>query len=326
MRSAYLAYALGSIVCVAATSIVPFLAGRALQGAANAFTTPLLVAALAELVPPSMLATSLGRFGGWQAAGQALAPLLGGLAGTVDYRWAFVATAVAAATLALVPPPNAQSQQPGGHPSRDGDRGPDRSPWRSLRGRRLAIGCAAAFGLYLTTSGLMVLVALLGADRFGLGSDARGLVIACFGIAGLATGGRVAGLALRWGTVQFGIVIFVALGVATAVTGEASSVVALAVLTAVGGVTSTAGRVTTNTLALSAVPHNRSGAVSMTMAWQFLGSALAPLLLVPLYQDSAAAGFVVAGAGSLAGAAVLTLALRPDHGAASGQPVGSPAS
>jgi MFS transporter, ACDE family, multidrug resistance protein len=336
VRSAYLAYAVGSIGCAAATSIGPFLAARALQGAANAFTTPLLVAALAELVPPGLLAAGLGRFGGWQAAGQALAPLLGGLAGTVDYRWAFVASAVAATALALVPPPNAVAQRPHGDPVTAvdpvtaGEPGPGRSRWRSLRGRRLVIGCAAAFGLYLTTSGLMLLVALLGADRFGLGSDARGLVIACFGIAGLATGGRVAGLAHRWGTVQFGIVTFAALGVATAVTGEASTVVALALFTAIGGVTSTAGRVTTNTLAVSAVPHNRAGAVSMTMAWQFLGSALAPLLLVPLYQGSIAAGFAVAGVGALGGAALLTLVPRPGHDALpdqpSGQPAGSPAS
>lgn len=318
VRAAYLAYAAGSLACGAAASILPFLAGRALQGAANAFTTPLLVAALAELVPPGLLATSLGRFGGWQAAGQALAPLLGGLAGTLDYRWAFVASAVAAAALALVPPSDAA---PAHRP--DADR-PGR--WRSLRSRRLAVGCGAAFGLYLTTSGLMLLVALLGADRFGLGSDARGLVIACFGVAGLATGGRVAGLARRWGTVPFGIALFATLGVATAVTGEASTVAALALLTAVGGVTSTAGRVTTNTLAVAAVPHNRAGAVSMTMAWQFLGSALAPLLLVPLYQGSAAAGFAVAGSGALAGAALLTLALGPDRAVAAAQPVGSPAS
>ncbi len=193
-------------------SILPFLAGRALQGAANAFTTPLLVAALAELVPPGMLATSLGRFGGWQAAGQALAPLLGGLAGTVDYRWAFVASAVAAAALALVPPPNARPSSRGATRAGTATEVPTAARGAHLRSRRLAIGCGAAFGLYLTTSGLMVLVALLGADRFGLGSDARGLVIACFGVAGLATGGRVAGLALRWGTVQFGIVLFVDAG------------------------------------------------------------------------------------------------------------------
>ncbi|MFZ0157662.1 MAG: MFS transporter, partial [Kineosporiaceae bacterium] len=85
IRLAYLGYAAASAVCVLAPAAPMFLTGRAMQGAANAFTTPLLVAAISDVVPRPSLGRALGHFGGWQAAGQAFAPLVGGLAAAADY-------------------------------------------------------------------------------------------------------------------------------------------------------------------------------------------------------------------------------------------------
>lgn len=97
IRWAYLVYALASLACALAPTAATFLGARAIQGAANAFTTPLLVAAISDLVGPTRLGRSLGVFGGMQAAGQAFAPLVGGIAAALDYRWAFVSAAAAAA-------------------------------------------------------------------------------------------------------------------------------------------------------------------------------------------------------------------------------------
>jgi ACDE family multidrug resistance protein len=104
VRIAYAVYAVASLGCALAPTAMPFLAGRGLQGAANAFTSPLLVAAISDLVAADRLGRSLGRFASLQAAGQAFAPLVGGAAAAFDYRWAFVASAAAAVLLAAAPP------------------------------------------------------------------------------------------------------------------------------------------------------------------------------------------------------------------------------
>jgi MFS family permease len=321
LRAAYIGYALACLLCAVAGNATVFLTGRALQGVANAFTSPLLIALISEVVTTGQLGSALGRLGGWGAAGQAFAPLIGGVAAAVDYRWAFLAAAGAAVLLTLVPAPT--RPDPAWPPGTPGDptatptpaptsarADPGQSPgskWRALRNRRLVLACAVAFSLYLTTSGLTLLVALLAGDRFGLGPQARGLVVAGFGIAGLLTGARFGGLVDVVGLRPFAIASAVLLAGATAAAGLSPVVAVLVATTALGGIASTAGRVATNTLAVNSTPANRGGATSMTLAWQFIGSALAPLLLLPVYHRSVAAGFAVAGLASLGGAVLLAV-------------------
>ena len=85
IRAAYVLYAVASVGVALTSSLGPFLALRALQGCANAFTTPLLVTALAEMTP----AATLGRAGreravagfGWQSVAAQTAALYAELAG-----------------------------------------------------------------------------------------------------------------------------------------------------------------------------------------------------------------------------------------------------
>jgi MFS family permease len=99
---AYALYTVASVAAVLATTLPLFLAARVLQGVANAFTTPLLLAALAVAVPRQRLGRALGWFGSLQAAGQTFAPLVGGLAAEVDWRFAFAGVAVVAVLLGIV--------------------------------------------------------------------------------------------------------------------------------------------------------------------------------------------------------------------------------
>src|SRR3954471_24427582 len=55
IRVAYVVYAIASLAVAATTSIGPFLVARGAQGAANAFTTPLLLASVAEATPEAEL-------------------------------------------------------------------------------------------------------------------------------------------------------------------------------------------------------------------------------------------------------------------------------
>ncbi len=313
VRLAYVGYALASLVCALASTTPVFLLGRGLQGAANAFTSPLLVAAISDLVARERLGRSLGHYSSMQAAGQAFAPLVGGTAAALDYRLAFGASMLAAAALALVPPPDAGSTRV---PERRESAGAPAGRWRVLLNPRLAVAAGTAFGLYLTTSGLLLLVALMGGDRFGLGPDGRGLVVAAFGLAGLVGGSFLGRLADRVGITRFGIGALLVLSAGTALTGQATTIIVLVALVAFGGAASTACRVVVNTLAVTSTPANRGGATSITLAWQFLGSALAPLVFLPIYRGGAGVGLLATAAGSVAAALVLLGGTRVRRAAA----------
>lgn len=298
VQVAYLVYAVASLGCALAPNPGTFFGLRFVQGAANAFTTPILVAAISDLVTGPQLGRALGLYGSLQAAGQAFAPLIGGLAGAVNWRGAFLASLLAAGALALVPPPDAAPAPPGSTP---GDR------WRSLLEPRLALACAVALLLYLTSLGITTLVALLAGDRFGLGPDQRGLLVAVFGAAGLVGGGLIGRQLDRLGIRLFGILGVLALAAGAMLAGWSPNLGVLVGALLLGGAAGTAGRVAVNSMAVRSVPGNRSGAASMTLAWQFLGGALAPLLLLPVYHHHPTLALVGAGAASVLAAVVLVL-------------------
>jgi MFS family permease len=184
-----------------------------------------------------------------------------------------------------------------------GERGP--ADWGALRNWRLVRSAATAFCNQFASSAVMVLAALVAADRFGLSASARGLVVASFGLAGLFTGRFLGRLAERFGVVRVGAVALVVGGTAVAAVGVAPWVAALVALVAAAGVAGTAGRVLTNSLAVASTPGNIGGATSITMATQFVGTALVPALL-PLYAGAPVLACVVAGAVSALGAVVAT--------------------
>jgi predicted MFS family arabinose efflux permease len=300
VRSAYLVYAVASLVCAAAPTIGWFYAGRVLQGAANAFTTPILVAAIYSAVSRDRLGHSLGRFGSLQAAGMAFAPLVGGVAAAFDYRLAFVGLAVLAGLLALVPPQDAPELPPGAaEPS-------PRERWRSLANARLVRVCAVAFAFNFTSAGVILLIALLGGDRFGLGPSQRGFVIAFLGTAGLLTATTSGKLVDRFGLRHVGLAALTVLAVAALTTGFAQTIWGLVVAALIAGAATTGSRVVVNSLSVTSTPQNTDGATSMTMSWMFLGSALAPLLCIPAYDAGVMLGFAVTAVGAVvAGALVL---------------------
>jgi MFS family permease len=297
VRTAYIAYALACVASALSTSMGAFLVTRAAQGTANAFLTPILLAALAEAVPAGRLGRSMGTFAAVQTAAVALSPLCGGLAGEIDWRLAFLAPAVVAGLLALVPPPEVPSVE----------REPARL--RAVLEPRVARLAAAAFSAFLGVTGLTFLVALRSADAFGLESVTRGLLLAGFGAAGMLFG-RSAGSAVdRFGRVQVaaGGAFFSALVVTLLGLADSPGVVAaLWFLAGVGSAFIWAGM---NTLVVEAVPSNRAGAVSVVSAFKFAGQAGAPLAWLPLYHVDPELGFAAA-AGVALMAGVLVLPLR----------------
>jgi MFS family permease len=291
VRAGYLAYAVVSLSAAVAPTIGAFLVCRAAQGVANAFITPLLLAGLAEVVDPRRLGRSVGTFAAVQTAAIVMAPLTGGLLGTVDWRLVFVVPAVVAAALAFVVPDEGPRERGGGRPR-----------LRAVATREVGLLCAAGFAGFAGLAGLSFIVALRLEDAFGLGSIGRGIVLAGFGVAGMLFGRAAGAAADRFGRVTVAVSgALMSAGVVSLV-GFAGSAGATAALWFILGATSTLLWAGLNTLVVEAVPENRAGTTSVFGAFKFAGSAVAPIMFLPLYNADPQAAFLVAGVAGLAAA------------------------
>ncbi|TDP95133.1 MFS transporter [Labedaea rhizosphaerae] len=286
IRTAYLVYIVSSLFCAIAGTYVLFLGGRVIQGAANAFTTPLLLTAVAAITPRERLGRTLGLFGSLQAAGQTSAPLLGGLAAEAHWQWAFVGVAVVAGFLAVVGLPADMAQ------SQTEERPRLRTAWR---GDVLRAGIAALVG-WACLGGLSFMVALRAQDRFGLGAAERGLALTAFGVLGLLSARLVGRVIDRIGGKTAVVIGSVAGAVPLVVAGLVPSVAALIVAWALCGIAAQFVLVGVNTVILSGTGPNKSGAVSVVQAFRFTGAAGSPVAFTPVYHLSPVAGFLVPAA------------------------------
>ena len=283
VRLGYIAYALASL----ATAIVPnlegFLAARFVQGCANAFITPLLLATLGEIVPKARLGRSIGTFASVQTGALAASPLVGGVAGAVDWRLAFIGQALVAAALATLPTVKVARRAPGGQ-------------LRLLRSQPFALLCVAGFTGYLGVTGIAVLVSARASDAFALSPTARGLVLACFGLAGMLVGRPLGHVVDRIGRRQSAIVGSVVCAISVAVLPSAPDAVTLAVVWLAAGAGSVFMWNGLNTLAVESTPSARAAAISVFSACKFAGNAAAPLAWLPIYANSVSLSFAAAGA------------------------------
>ncbi|TCP50859.1 putative MFS family arabinose efflux permease [Tamaricihabitans halophyticus] len=282
IRFAYIAYIGASLLCVLADDYALFLTGRITQGAANAFTTPLLLAAIATATPPERLGRAMGMYGSMQAAGQSFAPLFGGLAAEFSWRYAFIAVACVAAILAAIPLPTT-AQSAGREPVRL------RAAWRT----QVVLAGLLAMVAWATLGGLSFLVATHFADAFGLSSGVRGVLLTGFGIAGLLTS-RLVGVAVdRVGARSCALVGSLAAALAIGLFGAVPWLAGAVALWTLAGVGSQLIMVGLNTLVLVEDGPNRGGAVSVVQSFRFIGAAASPLAFLPLYGISAIVGFLV---------------------------------
>ncbi len=101
VRAGYVAFGVAALLCAFAPEIWTFIAARALMGTANAFLSPILLAALSEAAPPAALGRAVGTFAAVQTAGLTMAPVLGGALGELSWRLAFVLVAAVSFVLAM---------------------------------------------------------------------------------------------------------------------------------------------------------------------------------------------------------------------------------
>lgn len=284
VRAAYVVYALAALAAAVAPWFSLFLVTRGVQGAANAFTLPLLLAKLASSTPPERLGRALGMMGAMQALGQTSAPLLGGLAAEVSWRWAFGAIAVVSAVLV-------GCGLPADRPGQAGGRSRLRDAWRRSV---LLPGLLALVG-WACLSGVSFLVAFRLEDAFGLGASLRGLVLTGFGVAGFATARLAGTLADRVGPRRAAAAGLLGGATLVAVIGVAGWLPVAAACWAVGGFCAQLVMISINTTVLSD-QRGRGGAISVVQALRFTGMAAAPAVFTAPYQHDPALGFALPAA------------------------------
>jgi MFS transporter, ACDE family, multidrug resistance protein len=279
IRWAYAGYAAAALLGALAPTFWAFQGARALQGAANAFTTPLLLSKVAAGTSREHLGRALGTMGAMQAIGQTTAPLVGGLAAESAWQLAFVGLAVVAAVLALSPLPTDPPEM---------TRRPSalRDAWRPV----VLLAGGVCFVAWMSSAGLPFLVSLRLGDAFSLSSGPRGLVLTGYGIAG-ALAARLAGSAVD----RFGAraVIITGLLLAAVVVGSVGVLAYLPLVVAVWAVAGVCGQlilVGINSTVLGGA-EGGGGAISVVTALRFLGMAAAPAAFTAPYRHDPALGF-----------------------------------
>ena len=287
VRGGYVVFGAAALACALAPEIWSFFAARAVMGGANAFLSPVLLAALSEVVAPEVLGRTVGTFAAAQTAGLMFAPILGGALGEVSWRLGFVLVAVVSAALALPRQSLGVGERAADAPVASLRTLLDR--WMSLLAAKAALG-------YLGFTAIGFVLVLVAAEEFGLGSGARGLLVAGYGVGGILLGryaGTVVDRAGRPTTALAGAVAATAgvLGLAFA-----PSVWSLALVYVGVGCASAFVWAGLNTIVVESFPENRAGATSAYSAFKFAGVAVAPLLYVPLFHVDTRLPFLVAAA------------------------------
>jgi len=313
VRGTYVLFAAASVVCALAPNLWVFLAARAVMGVANAFITPLLVAGLAEVVAPALFGRAVGIYSSFQAAGGALAPIIGGLAADTNWRWAFVGTATMAAVLALVPPQGgaANPLDERAHPS-----------FRALLTKQMIILGVGVLSAAAGPISINVLVGVTARDNLGLTGRDAGILLLAGSVMAMLTGPLWGRLLDRVGARTAGLTAATGVTVVAGLLAFADSPTTLAVLSAASGALIGFVAVVFQALASTIVPDNRGGALSFILAFRFLGHGLGPVIWIPVLERNVPLAFL--GAASLGTITIATFfaviesssnkpKTRPDH-------------
>jgi len=313
VRGTYVLFAAASVACALAPNLWVFLAARAVMGVANAFITPLLVAGLAEVVAPALFGRAVGIYSSFQAAGGALAPIIGGLAADTNWRWAFVGTATMAAVLALVPPQ--------GGPTDPVDQRPHPS-FQALLTKQMIILGVGVLSAAAGPLSINVLVGVTARDNLGLTGREAGILLLAGSIMAVLTGPLWGRLLDRVGARTAGLTAATGVTVIAGLLTFADSPTTLAVLSAASGALIGFVAVVFQALASTTVPDNRGGALSFILAFRFLGHGLGPVIWIPVMERNVPLAFL--GAASLGTITIATFFAviesssnkpksRPDH-------------
>ncbi|WP_342318709.1 MFS transporter [Corynebacterium mayonis] len=295
VRVAYAVIAVASVALVFSPVWWVFLVAYVLAALSNAFTAPLLQLVLRHITPDNQLGKALGTYAAMQSFGMFSAPLVAGATVSVgSWRWMYVlllvfAVLIVGVGLPYVPPPGSA-------------RGPRVLSWRALR------GCLTLLSIGVGVIGLSFLVALHVGTLFDAPPLTRGFIVMFGGLSAFLLARPVGALADRFGLRP--VVVVSLLVAAVGVCGVALSpwMAAIAVLWGVAVLAAQGVQVGVNMLVLSTPGGGQM--LSTIQSFRFFGSALTPIVILPLYTASPLLAFGAAAVVLCAAAALNITELR----------------
>jgi len=290
-------FGIATVLAGLAPNFQIFLLINVVQGAMNAFTSPLLMATLGDIVPAPRMSRTMGFLNTANLSGTMLAPLLGGLLGDVTWRLPYLVFGLS--NFLLLAWIMLWFQ-------RHGRAVPSSHRGKSLRADLRAM--AAALGVQMVLLALLSFIAsnairgpnYLFADylgeQWGLSVASAGLILATYGLAGVLLGPFSGYLIERFGVFR---------GVASSMIGVALSLIIMGLaptwpVYVIGnfllGATSIVAWTGLATLAVNLAPSHRGTASSLFGSARFLALAVCPLWFTPLYQSVAMSAIFYASA------------------------------
>lgn len=301
LRATYLVFALASLASALAPTLTLFVASRAVQGIANAFITPLLLAALAETVRPEQFGRQVGIYSSFQALGGGLATVVGGAAADTDWRYAFLITMIISLVLAAAAP--------------QGDPRPDAEALRLrplMTPRMVLLGISFLFAA-TGPIGISVLVGVAARDVLDLSGTVTGLILFAGAMAALLMGPYWGQLLDQMGIRRLGTAVTIAAVALAGLPALAGGAWALGAIWVVASAAISAVVIVFQALGASIMPQNRGGALSFLLSFRFLGHALGPIIFIPLIDWSVRGAFFLAAAcGIVTVLAVATINTSPE--------------
>ena len=282
----FTAYGACTMLAGLSWSFEVFIFSQILQGATNAFTTPILMATLGDVMPSQRTGRTMGMFSTLNMAGQSGAPLLAGLLAGTSWRLVYIVVALIAWGLAIW---YLAWFRKYGHlvPSRPraATFGADlHRIWQAV-GLTLFLLASLSFLANGAMRGPSYLFAEFMRDMWNTGVGFSGVALGLYGIAGLILG-PLAGLAIEKIGVFRGAAISMA-GIAGALIllGLAPGEYWFAAGNFLLGAFAIAAWASLNTLVVQAMPSHRGTASSIFGSTKFLAQAVSPIWFTPLYEQ-----------------------------------------
>lgn len=290
-------FGIATVLAGLAPNFQLFLLVQVLQGAMNAFTSPLLMATLGDIVPGPRLSRTMGFLNTANLAGTMLAPLLGGLLGDMSWRLPYLVFGASNWLLLFWIVLWFR---------RYGDAVPAGRHGQSLRNDVRAM--AAALGVQMILLALLSFIAsnairgpiYLFADylgeEWGLSVASAGVILATYGLAGLLLGPFSGYVVERFGVFRGVAASMFGVALSLIIMGMAPSTLIFSAGNFLLGATSIVAWTGLSTLAVNLAPRHRGTASSLFGSARFLAMAVCPLWFTPLYQSVAMTAIFYASA------------------------------
>ena len=300
----FVIFSLSCLVAAIAPTLETFLLARMLQGLGGGIILPVGMAMAAAQVAPNRTATAIGGIQGAFATGLALGPGVAGLfAEHLDWRGFFGFLAAVGALAAVL----IWIAYPAGRHAEQARRNPLKPLGEALSISGVRAVSAAGFLLLFSGVGATIFIAVwLQSDSGLTGPAGAGLLLAIPGLVGIVIAPLAGFLGDRWGvarTLLTGMVV--TFGGLLGIFVFPGTLLAFPAFLLLMGIGNTATTTNLGALSLMQWPHLRQAVSGVFNGSRFLGLAVAPLIMAPVYEAHSLRGVLVVSAIVLAGTAVL---------------------